>query len=1071
MQETTLSLAKTTQPTLSAVLERERLFARLDAEPAARAVWIAGPPGSGKTTLIASYLAARKPAALWYQLDAADADEATFFHYLRRTAIRRSRSDDRLPNLPAHGSDWPGFARRLFRAIFARFREPPTVVFDNYDTLPPHAGLHALLAGAIDEVPKGARLVFAGRADPPPAFARARIGDALTVIDAEALELDEDEYPALAELRNARVAPEVLAQIRQASAGWVTGAILLLELARKSSDLGSALLGSTGGVLFDYVAEEVFSGFDAATRDFLIRICWPRRLSVRLAAALSGEGSARQLLANLARNNYFVTERDDTGECEYIVHPLLRDFLKAQARRAMDEPAIAAIEKRTAELLVDDGQPEEAIELLAANLEWGRMEAVISSHARLLMEQGRSALLGSWLQELPRDRLNDDPWLLYWCARARERQSAREARRYFEMSFRRFEIAAPDDARGRALACCGIVEAILSEMDDFSLLDPWVHALTDLAAQHPELSESAETGAIDVLILIALVLRNPTRREFGEWFQRAERALKRAEAGDGAGRRRLWLILAHSLTGQFDRSEAALAAHPFGASETGDSRSACHHLLLASLNGILQGDGDAAARAADACLALIEEHALPGLMPFAEACQCGAAVVRRDPERADEWLARLAASAASGNRVVRFLAHYLASWRALIEEDPVKALQEQRKAQACASELGIFFLEVLSSVAFAQLLFLCRDARGGSAQLRRVHSIARDVHNPLLEFMTLLIYSEVAMRERRASSGANALRYALGLGRLHGYYHVPWWHPRQLADLCATALRQKIEVDYVRELVRRRALQPSRPPIDIPDWPWPVTITTLGGFRLSQAGGERDDPGRKRSRPLQLLKILIALGGRDVGADVVAKMLWPHVDPYYSEKSLTINLHRLRRLLGSDDAIQLRDGRLSIDGDHVWLDAWALEHVVARLGQLTRTKGQGADAAELDLTREQLLDLYAGAFLPGDDDAPCLAEARERAREQFVRGLDLLSEGSGGRVDGDRAIALYEIGLGRDPGAELLYQRLMLQYRNQNRAAEARETFERCRRALAGTSQAEPSQETQALFDSLVFRN
>jgi hypothetical protein len=61
------------RPRVSRALARPRLFAALDRALAARGVWIAGPPGGGKTTLVSTYLDARKHSVQWYQLDAQDA--------------------------------------------------------------------------------------------------------------------------------------------------------------------------------------------------------------------------------------------------------------------------------------------------------------------------------------------------------------------------------------------------------------------------------------------------------------------------------------------------------------------------------------------------------------------------------------------------------------------------------------------------------------------------------------------------------------------------------------------------------------------------------------------------------------------------------------------------------------------------------------------------------------------------------------------------------------------------------------------------------------------------------------
>jgi ATP/maltotriose-dependent transcriptional regulator MalT len=68
-------LNKIAPPRINRVIPRRRLFDLLvqyDHQPTA--VWIAGPAGSGKTSLMAGYLAAQELRAIWYQVDAGDAE-------------------------------------------------------------------------------------------------------------------------------------------------------------------------------------------------------------------------------------------------------------------------------------------------------------------------------------------------------------------------------------------------------------------------------------------------------------------------------------------------------------------------------------------------------------------------------------------------------------------------------------------------------------------------------------------------------------------------------------------------------------------------------------------------------------------------------------------------------------------------------------------------------------------------------------------------------------------------------------------------------------------------------------
>ena len=104
MTEAGNTLAKFTRPRLHGATPRERLFAKLDGALNHKpAICVVGPPGAGKTTLVATWLDARKLPGVWYQVDPGDTDVATFFYYLgEATAPFARKARRKLPLLALH---------------------------------------------------------------------------------------------------------------------------------------------------------------------------------------------------------------------------------------------------------------------------------------------------------------------------------------------------------------------------------------------------------------------------------------------------------------------------------------------------------------------------------------------------------------------------------------------------------------------------------------------------------------------------------------------------------------------------------------------------------------------------------------------------------------------------------------------------------------------------------------------------------------------------------------------------------------------------------------------------------
>jgi DNA-binding SARP family transcriptional activator len=192
----------------------------------------------------------------------------------------------------------------------------------------------------------------------------------------------------------------------------------------------------------------------------------------------------------------------------------------------------------------------------------------------------------------------------------------------------------------------------------------------------------------------------------------------------------------------------------------------------------------------------------------------------------------------------------------------------------------------------------------------------------------------------------------------------------------------------------------------------------------------------------------------------LAEALWPDADGDDAHNAFVTTLQRLRKLLGQRDALLLQEGRLSLNAQACWVDAWAFESVDA-----------DADARDPQAVedRERALALYRGAFL-AQEDAPWAIAPRERLRARFVRmgGADVEHHvATGGLED---AVACLERLLRADDTVEVFYQQLMRAQHRLGRGAEVLATYRRCRDVLGATLQAPPSASTEALLNELAGR-
>jgi ATP/maltotriose-dependent transcriptional regulator MalT/DNA-binding SARP family transcriptional activator len=1059
------SRAKITRPSLAGVLGRERLFSMLDQRDRSAVVWVTGPPGSGKTTLVASYLEQRCSESCWYQLDSGDSDVATFFFYMAQTAASGA-----LPLFTSeYHADLSAFARRYFQTLYTRLRPPFVLVLDNYQDVSTQSAFHSVVLDALAELPPDGCIIVISRGEPPPEMVRLRANRAMQVIGWKDLRLTRSESDAIVSLWGRTLSESELAELYHKTEGWAAGLVLLLEHSLANGSIDLMPNSRAPQVVFDYLAGEIFQNFNERTRRLLLETAYVSELTGDMAIRITADSAAGEILATLHREHHFVSLKAGGPEVIYQYHPLLREFLRARARESCSASEYRRIRRISVEVLEAEGEVEEAAVLLREDGDFRGLKRLALAHATDMLAHGRAGTLETWLEEIPDEILEADPWCFYCKAACRFASAPRESRLLYERVFEGFEHGVEATGGGQLLACAGAIDAIIHELDDLSLLDPWIERTVHLLSN---VSRDADGGAVaraSVSLFVALVFRQPQHPHMRTWAEQAFDCVGTLSDTNARLAAQLLMAITLNYTGRFGRVRELIDemratcrspdVTPLALTVLKDVES-MYYMLTADDVRCLEAVYDGIDIGEASGVNLWRYHLLSN--------GAAAALGAGDLDSAEELLGKMHAHRDGARRLDRCSYHYYRSWLAMLRRDVVDAHQEQKIALRLATETGCPYYQLLCRLAQAQIFHELGDERRTVSNLRRARRLALGIDNRLMEFTAFSIYAHIALAHGRRRTGLNALRYAFGLGREYGFTHFLWWQPRVMAELCVHALESGIEVEYAKSLVRCRALVPEPLPVSVPDWPWPIRIRTFGEFQVLKHDQPLETVAKPQHKPIELLKALIAFGAEGVKERELAAELWPRIDPDCAHRSLTTALHRLRKVLAHDQAIGLKHGRLSLDPSCCWLDVHALDCVVDEIRSCTAFVRANPTRSRVNELTERLFDVYRGPFMWGEGGQLRYESARERYRNKFIRAVGELARFWEEERRWDQAALVYSRGLEADALAEGFYRRLMLCYRRLGRHAEAVDAYESCRRVLLAECDTVPSPETTAIYRSVV---
>ena len=286
-----------------------------------------------------------------------------------------------------------------------------------------------------------------------------------------------------------------------------------------------------------------------------------------------------------------------------------------------------------------------------------------------------------------------------------------------------------------------------------------------------------------------------------------------------------------------------------------------------------------------------------------------------------------------------------------------------------------------------------------------------------------------------------------------------------MARICGKAIECGIEVSYTKELIRRRSLLPANKFAQIEQWPWHLKVFTFNRFGMVIEGAPVLFSGKVQQKPINMLKALIALGGRNITEEQVTELLWPDAEGDVAHQSFATTLHRLRKLVGNDRVVVLSEGKIALNPLYCWVDVWAFERLA---GQICDDRpGQPLPPERVLALSERALSIFNGQFMAGESDLAWTIPMRERLRSKLLRVISRACQILEEQGDMAKAVHFYQKGLDCDELIEEFYQRLMSCYQKMGNRGEAISTYNRCKMVLSRLGVA-PSPAIEAAYQRAI---
>ncbi|MEI8407741.1 MULTISPECIES: LuxR C-terminal-related transcriptional regulator [unclassified Kribbella] len=361
------------------LVTRERLHSALDLGVRAPLTLLIAPAGTGKTVLLADWVA------------------------------RRRQAGESVTWVPGES---PGsLGQTLHEAVGTDQTSPPDpIVVDDAHLLP--AATVADLSQVLKKAPHAVRLVLASRYDLPlPVSELGLRGMALTLRSGD-LRFNDAEAAALVQAHADKATPEDILLFQERTAGWAAALVLAARTLAASGVAAWPVVNQRP--VLDVLLGESLSTLDERVQAMLLSTFAATTVSGPLAVILSGDSDAGAMLADLAANGLLVTAYADGPDGTlYRYHPLLVELLRRRAAGSSEDArTVAAAHRRSALYYENHGDGGTALRSALGADDPALVARILLARGPEILAAGDLGLVTAGFEALPDGDLAAHPHLI-----------------------------------------------------------------------------------------------------------------------------------------------------------------------------------------------------------------------------------------------------------------------------------------------------------------------------------------------------------------------------------------------------------------------------------------------------------------------------------------------------------------------------------------------------------------------------------------------------------------------------------------------------------------------------------